>query len=205
MSTSSMPLRLSWSASDTGGSGTGTYDVSRSTDGGAYTTIATRVTHMTYDTSVANGHSYRFRVRARDWAGNLGTWATAATIRSTVTQNTSGAVHYTGSWTTAPSSSYSGGSVKYGDARNEAASLTFTGKAIAFVTTRGPTRGAAWVYVDGSFVMTINLYAAARTFQYVAYQRSWASSGKHTIKIVLGGTSGRPRVDLDAFEVVSNP
>jgi V8-like Glu-specific endopeptidase len=205
MSTSAMPMRLSWSASDKGGSGTGTYDVSRSTDGGAFTTIATRVTRTTYDTTVANGHSYRFRVRARDWAGNLGAWATAATIRSTVTQNTSGAVQYTGSWPTASSSSYSGGSVKYGDVTNEAASLTFTGKAIAIVSSRGPTRGAAWVYVDGSFVMTINLYAATRSFEYVAFQRSWASSGKHTIKIVVGGTSGRPRIDLDAFEVISNP
>jgi hypothetical protein len=36
----------------------------------------------------------------------------------------------------------------------------------------------------------------------VAWQKTWSGSAKRTVKIVVLGTSGRPRVDLDAFAIV---
>ena len=35
-----------------------------------------------------------------------------------------------------------------------------------------------------------------------AWQQTWSTSATRTIKLVVVGTSGRPRVDLDAFVVV---
>jgi hypothetical protein len=66
----------------------------------------------------------------------------------------------------------------------------------------GPDHGAAKVYVDGVLVTTIDLHAASTTYRRVAYARSWSASGNHTLRIVVVGTAGRPRVDIDAFEVV---
>jgi hypothetical protein len=59
------------------------------------------------------------------------------------------------------------------------------------------------VYVDGVFVATVDLYAASASYRSVAYARTWSSLGTHTIRIVVVGTAGRPRVDLDAIEFIN--
>ena len=206
MSTPSVPIRLTWSAAtDLGGSGAGTYEVARSTDGGSFTTIATRATGTTYDTTVTGNHRYRFQVRPRDWAGNLGAWKAGPEVRISVTQQTSGSITWSTGWTTATNSSYTGGSLKYHKTAGKAATYTFTGRAVAWVSTRGPARGSAKVYIDGVLATTVSLYHSSTSYRYVAFQKTWSSSGKHTIKIVVSGTSGHPRVDVDAFEVITNP
>ena len=40
------------------------------------------------------------------------------------------------------------------------------------------------------------------TYRAVAWQRTWSTSATRTIRLVVVGTSGRPRVDLDAFAVL---
>jgi hypothetical protein len=51
----------------------------------------------------------------------------------------------------------------------------------------------------------VNLNAATLTYRYVAYQKTWTTAGKHTLKIVVLGTSGHPRVDLDVIESITAP
>ena len=67
-----------WSATDS--SGVASYDLEASTDGAAFQPwlTATNVAAATYAT--APGHSYAFRVRARDVFGQLGDWATSAVL-----------------------------------------------------------------------------------------------------------------------------
>jgi hypothetical protein len=205
MTTSAIPIRVSWTGSDRGGSGVGTYDVARSVDGGGFVTIATRVTGTSLNTTGSNGHTYRFEVRPRDWAGNIGAWVAGTTMRLATLEQTSPSISYSGTWRTNTGSAYSGGSVRYASTAGRSASYTFTGRGIAFVSARGPTRGSAKVYIDGVLAATVSLYSSATTYRYVAFQRAWGSSGRHTIKVVVSGTSGHPRVDLDVFEVSSNP
>ena len=92
--------------------------------------------------------------------------------------------------------------MKNATAAGASASYTFTGRAVAFVTTRAASRGAVKIYIDGVLATTFDCYAASSTFRYVAFARTWTSSGTHTIKLVIVGTAGRPRVDLDAIEVM---
>jgi hypothetical protein len=174
-------------------------------DGGAFATIATRVTGASYNTTGKSGHTYRFQVRARDWADNLGGWVTGTSLRLTSLEQTSSHIAYSGTWSTNLGSTYSGGSVRYASTSGRSASYTFTGRGIAFVSATGPSRGSARIYIDGKLATTVSLYRSTRTYRYVAFQRAWSSSGKHTIKVVVVGTSGHPRVDLDAFEVTTNP
>jgi V8-like Glu-specific endopeptidase len=206
MSTSSVPVRLTWGlVSDAGGSGVGTYEVARSTDGGAFTTIASHLTSTSFDTTTARTHTYRFEVRARDWAGNAGAWKAGTTLRINVFEQTSSGVAFAGTWRSLTGTSYSGGSLRSTTVSGASATFTFTGRGVAFVSSRGPDRGSARIYIDGAYAGIVGLYGSAVSYRYVAYQKTWSSAAKHTIKIVAVPRSGRPRIDVDAFEVLSNP
>ena len=194
-------IRLTWTGSDTG-SGVANYDVQRSYDGGAYATIKSATTATTLDWTMNLGHSYRFRVRARDKAGNVGAWTTAYSWGASLLQNSSSSVVYAGSWATVAAASASGGSVKSSSSAGASASLTFSGRAIGLVTRLGPTAGAVQVWVDGVLSATIDTYAAATAYRQVVYTKGWTSYATHTIKLVVVGTPGRPAFALDAFEIV---
>lgn len=201
--TTAVPVTVSWTSTDwSTGSGVAYYDVARSVDGGTFATISTRLTTASLAASESSGHSYRYEVRSHDHAGNVGFWTAGSTVRPTLLQQTSSAIAYHGTWTTVSSTSYSGGSLRYASAAGASASLTTSARSLAFVTTRGPSRGAVKVYVDGVLKATIDLHAATLQARFVAYAATWSSVGTHSIRVVVVGTAGRPRVDLDAFEIL---
>jgi hypothetical protein len=111
-------------------------------------------------------------------------------------------VHYSGTWRTASSSSYSGGSTKYTRSNGAKATYTFTGRSTALITTKSPTRGKVKIYVNGSYQGTVDLYASANRYRLVAWQQTWTTSATRTISLVAAGPSSRPRIDLDAFAYV---
>jgi hypothetical protein len=193
--------RISWSATDSG-SGIASYDVQSSYDGGAYTTIAAATTATSLDVTLNPGHNYRFRVRARDKAGNVSAYTTAYTWYPSLVQQSATSVTYGGTWSSISSASSSGGSVKYALVAGASASMSFSGRAIAWVTTLRPTSGAARVYVDGVLVATIDTTSTTTTYRQIVFSKAWSGYASHTIKIVVVGTAGRPRVDLDAFELL---
>jgi hypothetical protein len=45
----------------------------------------------------------------------------------------------------------------------------------------------------------VDLLSSSSATRRIAYVGSWTSSGRHTLEIRVLGTSGRPRVDVDAF------
>ena len=193
---------LAWSAKDAGGAGVASYDVRRSRDGGAFTDLATGLTGSSLAVSLAPGHAYRFALRSRDRAGNLGGWTAGQTFWASLVQQSSTSIAYTGDWHVGESSHYSAGFDRFSTDAGAVAKLTFTGRGIGFVTTRGPDRGAVQVYLDGTLVATVDTRASSLGFRFVAWSRTWSSYGTHTLKLVVVGTAGRPRVDLDAFEIL---
>ncbi len=199
---SRVPVRLTWTGSDVGPAGVASYDIARSVDGGAFKRIASGLSSPVRNVTLKPGHTYRFEVRARDKAGNVGAWKAGPTLRPKLFQQTKPAIVYRGTWRTASSSAYSGGSVRFARAAGAKAWLTTKARAIAFVTALGPHRGAVRIYIDGTLATTIDLWAPTRTTRYVAFSKAWSSVGSHTITIVVVGSSGRPRVDLDALEVL---
>jgi spore germination protein YaaH len=187
---------------DTGGAGVASYDVRRSIDGGAYVTIAYGLAAASRPVTLTPGHTYRFMVRARDRAGNVGAWVTGPTISPYLRQQTRTTLSWTGTWTTATDARFSGGSARYATAAGASMSYSFGGRSVAWVTTLGPSRGAARVYIDGVLTATVDLKAPTTTFGRVAFAKSWTVSGWHTIRIVAVGTLTRPRVDVDALEIL---
>jgi hypothetical protein len=96
----------------------------------------------------------------------------------------------------------SGGSVKYATVAGKTATLPFIGSQIAWVSTQGPTQGSASVKLDTGSPVTVNTHTtSAKPAETVDVVK--AVSGTHKLVIAVLGTSGRPRIDVDAFAVLS--
>ena len=198
----SVPARIAWTASDGSGSGLASFDVERSVDGGPFAVIATGVTASAIAAALSPGHAYQFAVRAHDKAGNISPWRANPALTPTIRQDTSTALHWSSGWKTASSSSYSGGSLHYATSSGAWMTTTVTGQAVGIVGTRALTRGAFKVYVDHVYVGTIDLSSSTVAYRSVVWRWSWSTRGTHTIELVVVGTAGRPRVDVDAVVVL---
>jgi CHRD domain len=191
------PVQLAWSGSDAE-SGIDHYAVERRLDGGSWTTIAASVLGTSYDTSMAPGHSYLYRIRAYDCAGNARPSAATARHSPRVAQDSAASVRYRGTWQRKLTTSASGGSLRYATARGATARLTFAGRSIAWVAPRGLSRGSARVYLDGAYFTTVSLHGAAANRE-VVFSKRFSGLATHTIEVRVVGTAGHPRVDVDAF------
>src|SRR5206468_2774702 len=103
---------LDWSAHDGGGAGVATYDVRVSRDGGAFADVASATPRASLALTLSPGHAYRFEVRARDRAGNVGGWVAGSTIRPVLVQESSPTLRFGGSWLASGDSQYSGGALR---------------------------------------------------------------------------------------------
>ena len=197
--TTGVPARLTWSATDAT-SGVAYYQLEQSVDGGTWTriTLPTLLTTSAVRT-VAPGHTYRFRVRSSDRAGLWSSWQYGPVLTPGLYQEISTALTWSGTWTRTGVSGASGGYVRYATRAGALATFKGSTRAVGWVAVPGPTRGKATVYVDGTAVGTVDLYASTVQPARVVYVRSWTSTGIHTVTIRVAGTTGRPRVDVDAI------
>jgi len=195
-----VPVKLAWTGSD-GGSGVQHYEVARATDGGGYSITPTSVTAPSLTTMLPTGHLYQFRIRAVDMAGNRGAWAYGPAFTVGGSSEATAAITYTGTWATATNTSYWGGKTKYASGAGAKATYTFTGRAVAWISVLGPTRGKAAIYINGAYVTTVDLYAPSAKFQVVAWSGKWSTSATRTLEVRVLGTMARPRIDIDGFTV----
>ena len=198
LGTTTVPVRVLWSASDP--SGIASSALQRSSNGAAWTTMnLASATATAADSTIAIGGTARHQVRATDRNANTSDWVVGGLVKASVYQQSSAAVTWTGSWSTASWTGASGGSVRYATAKGASATFSFTGSSVAWVAAKGPTRGSVWVYVDGAYAGSVGLYASSGQSRAIVFARNWTSVGSHTLKIVVAGTAGHPRVDVDAF------
>ena len=81
---------VSWSASDSG-SGVAAFKLQHSVDGGAWQDVALpSAAARSVEVSLRLGTSYRFRVLARDGAGNVSDWAASASVTPHLLQASAG-------------------------------------------------------------------------------------------------------------------
>jgi hypothetical protein len=152
-----------------------------------------------------------FALRVKDCAGN---WSSNDpeqfphdryinqhnVLNSAVTRD-QGAATYTGSWATANCTCFVDGTTKHAQTAGASATFTYTGNVVGWVTETGPTRGSAKIYQDGVLKTTISTYSATNSGAKVMWANWFATTGTHKIKIVVVGTAGHPRVDVDGFLV----
>lgn len=202
MTSMSLPAVVAWSGIDSG-SGVARYELEQRTDGGAYAPVTlSGPLARSISRPLAASHRYQFRLRAIDAAANVSAWTVGPILVPSVLGESGSAFRYVGRWTTASISSASGGHVRWSSQAGAAASVTFTGRSIALVGPRGPSRGSARVYLDGLYAGTISLYSAASQARKIVFSKGWARSATHSLRLVVAGTPGHPRVDIDAFLIL---
>jgi hypothetical protein len=149
-----------------------------------------------------SGQAYSYRVLATDSNGNQSNWAETETLAVTAIPETDAALDYSGDWIARRVRSALGRHLRYASVAGASASYTFTGSSIAWISRLSPLRGVANVYIDGNLTAVVDTYSPASEPRAVAFSQSWAESGEHTITLVVQGTDGRPRVDVDGFVVI---
>ncbi|MGE5155919.1 MAG: hypothetical protein ACM3JP_00290 [Betaproteobacteria bacterium] len=198
LGTSTVPVLTRWSACDA--DGIASYTLQRQVNGGAwYTQTLSSATATSKKQSLNRGTVYRYRIRATDKLGSASGWVYGPSFKPVVADQTSTAISWSGTWHTVSLSGTFGSSTRYSTSAGASATYSFRGSSIAWVSYRGPNRGSARVYVDGVYKATISLYASTYSARRIVWAYTWASSGSHKITIVVVGTAGHPRVDVDAF------
>lgn len=151
-----------------------------------------------WNTSAKPGSSDLFALTAYDVAGNTrgaSVYRTPHIIQETSTTRT-------GSWTHRYSSSYLGGYSYSSSSKGASISWTFTGRSVAWIVSRASTSGQAYIYVDGTKVTTADLKSSTTQYRQAIWTKTWSSSAKHTLKIVVVSTSGRPTVTSDGIATI---
>ncbi|MBW8736549.1 MAG: N-acetylmuramoyl-L-alanine amidase [Streptomyces turgidiscabies] len=132
---------------------------------------------------------------AYDQAGNMKAASVAA---APVILQESSATR-TGTWTTKSSARYLGGKSYSSAAKNASLAWTFTGRSAALAVSRGSASGQVNVFVDGARTATVDLRSATTKYRDAIWTRNWSASARHTVKIVVVGTTGRPAVTTDGL------
>ncbi|WP_406110781.1 N-acetylmuramoyl-L-alanine amidase [Streptomyces sp. NBC_01003] len=187
VNTTSVPVTLGWKATDN----TALKSVSLLTP----TTATFGPTTASSSRTAASGTASTWSMKADDYAGNTRT--SSASFTPMILQETSATK--SGTWTSRSSTSYLGG--KSYSSGSKAASLTwtFTGRSASWVVSRASSSGQAYVYVDGVKVSTVDLKSSSTLYRQAVWTKSWSSSAKHTVKVVVVGTSGRPTITTDGL------
>jgi hypothetical protein len=188
--------RIGWLPAVDATSPIGGYEIQGSIDGGPWSaSAAVGPTVRVVGATQTFGHSYRYRLRAKDIYGTFGDWATGPVATPSLVEDSASAVAYSASWTKQSYRYASGGTLRYATRAGASARTTFTGSAAAIVAPLGPTRGSFRVYVDGVFRTTISLKRSTGLSRSVVWSFSFAP-GSHTVELRAVGNG---RVDLDAF------
>jgi hypothetical protein len=194
-----VPVLLSWTASDDRGV-VATQDLEESVDGGPWVSIPVAASTRSITRSLAWTNTYRYRVRATDDSGNVGTFNESSVIDLDLVQESSSSVAYKGPWPQEQSSWALGGRRRYSEKIGSTATFQFTGQAVVWVAVKGD-RGRAQVFVDGVDAGIVDLSGSTLTPRWLAFARTWATAGPHTVQIVVIGGTNKSVIDLDAFIV----
>jgi subtilisin len=194
-------LMVSWS----GGTSGARYGLRYSANGGA------SWSKLTLDDQRASSRlvklpagSYLFAVRATNAAGSWTSWVKSSPFTLQLRQAEAKATTYAGSWSTKTIAGTLGGRTRLSSQQGATATFAYTGRELAVVGLRKPKRGAAKIYIDGALVAKVDTRSTTTELRKIIFKRSGGTSAKHVLKVKVVGTSGRPRVDLDAFVVLSD-
>jgi hypothetical protein len=76
---------------------------------------------------------------------------------------------------------------------------TFTGVSAQLAVARTSRSGRVRVYLDGQDYGPLDLRSTRTAYRYAIWAPHWGSSGRHTLKVVVEGTAGRPGVIVDGL------
>ena len=200
--TGGVPVTVAWDAATDEGSGVASYELQRSVDGHAWTTMpkaspAARTSSLT----LPRNRTYQFQVRAVDVAGNVGAWRPAGTFKLTVTQEID------------PLPVVRPGHLEPHDVRvvrrprraihpddrwHRPVRVHRHRLRLGRGREPGPWRGAGLDRRQARRARSTPTARRRPPGSWSSRDRPWAS-GHHTVEIRALGTPGHPRVDIDAL------
>jgi subtilisin family serine protease len=199
---SSVSTTMTWPAATDDHSGVASYVVRRRVGSGPWAIFAATVAARSIKVSLPFGTATQFAIAGRDGVGNVGGQAESAAVTAVLLQDGTTLAKYAGTWSLASSRSASNGKLHSSTRAGASVEFKTTARAIAIVGSKGPSYGKAKVYVDGAYIQTIDFRRSSAQSRVVVFNRSWSANGLHSVKLVVVGTSGRPRVDVDAFPIL---
>lgn len=194
-STKTIRVMATWIANDS--DGIASQQLQMRTGGGAWVTLAVVASARSYTTPIEfPAGPYNFRVRATDTQGHVSAWSKGRPFSLTQPVPT-----YSGTWNTATGSNFVDGTSRYSTSQGYAALKTFTGRAFAWVGSKGPEFGTSIVATDGVGIAATQQAATAQ-YRMVIQRSGWGIDGPHSVWVNCDATSGHPRCDVDAFVVM---
>jgi hypothetical protein len=136
---------------------------------------------------------------ATDAAGNTRTVTTRTAVRL---GSERWATRYGRGWAALRRADTLGGAVQRSRTRGASATFTATGRDLGLVATTGPTQGRITMYVDGRSAGTVDLRSATTSTRRLVWTRHFTSTARHSVRVVVQGTAGRPWVSLDGWTVL---
>ena len=192
------PIKIRWSAFDAG-VGVASYDVQVSVNGGSFKPVysgpAKNVTKF-----------YRFkknlvwRVRATDSEGNTSGWKLSGKRKIVAYQNSNPKIQYKGAWASVVTAAASGKGYNFTVNAGDSAKAKFKARSVLYVAPKTKLSGWVKVYVDGALIGRYKLKHGTVVQGKIVARFSWASKGKHRIRIV-NDADGK-WTSLDAFIVL---
>jgi SpoIID/LytB domain protein len=115
-------------------------------------------------------------------------------------------VGYRGAWKTSALAGLSGGTHAYSHDTSATAAFTFAGTQVRWIGRRAANCGKAWVSVDASAPVLVDLYSAKALNQQRLFESPALPPGTHTLTVRVAGTKSAKAtgdyVDVDAFEAL---
>jgi hypothetical protein len=199
LSSTDVPLRLTWSGSDAI-SGVAQYDLQVSNDDATWTSVSLATPLSTVATvRVALNAPVRFRVRARDQWGNWSVPVSGPRIMPAAIDQTANVVTFSAGWSTQSGKSFYAGSQAVSTTSGATATVDFTGNRIAWVAQVARSGGQADVIIDGTVVARVNLATGSVGTRRLVFTTA-LSAGPHRLRIRRVGPAGAS-VWVDAFVI----
>ncbi len=192
-----VPLVVGWSSSDAE-SGIATAELDHSPNGVNWTQISNPGAVGGSTTYNSQPGPHRFRVEATDEAGNE---ATSTDVTRTLSTFQETSATYAGGWSTHSGLPWT--STRFSKTAGASATFAFNGTDVAWISTVGPKRGRAKVYLDNVLKATVDLFAGSMAERRIVFSATGLTAGAHSLRIVVNGTNGRPRVDVNGFAVLA--
>lgn len=160
-------------------------------------------------------HTIKVECTGTKNSSSKGTYALVDAFRvvSTIVDDTSDKVAYTGDWTHAGAaepwtSGDLGQTESFSAHAGDTARVTFTGTGVRVICPKGPAEGIAEISVDGGAARQVDLYAAKKQFGQRVFERTGLAAGAHLVTVKVTGRKNAAasgiQVSLDAFEVVTS-
>lgn len=121
-------------------------------------------------------------------------------------EDVSSFLNFVGNWSTASSSLYSGGSVKYTNSSSAYMEFNFVGSSLELYATKGRSRGIARIDIDnGSIVTDVDLYNSTDIANQLVYANQDLPYGSHSVRVYFTDSKNPNAtnniVDIDRIDI----